>query len=171
MGDLDRAVESIEQGRAWGVADEVMQLEVKEPLSKVIKQKSATPAKERRDIGLRACGPWLRYSFLKRVGLTIVFWPIHSLIGVKASMPLWLKYFCWRWPHIGKPLTWGDIAEHPDPDDFHELLPLDFCWAVALAGKRQWLWYEPLEQLQRNKDNITYPVDWEGKSNTWYPFW
>jgi hypothetical protein len=65
----------------------------------------------------------------------------------------------------------GSVAEHPDPEDFHEVLLLDFYWVVALAGRRQWLWYEPLEQLQRNKDSITYPVDWGGEKTPWYPFW
>jgi len=201
MADLDKAVERIEQGEAWVETDEVVQVEVKKPLDKVIKQEressavkdyvrgyqavpesanevkaahrtgNTTLAEEPWDIGLRVCGPWLRYSFLKRVGLIIIFWPIYIFIGVKVSIPLWRKYFCWRWLHIGKPLTWGDVTERPDPDDFHEILPLDFYWAIALAGRRRWLWYEPLEQLQRNKDGITYPVDWAGKSDTWYPFW
>jgi len=201
MADLDRALERIEQGKAWDKTDEVVEIEVKKPLDKVIKHErdssavkdyvrgyrempestekieaaqqtgSVALAKEPWDTGLRACGPWLQYSLLKQIGLTIVFWPIYIFIGVKASMLLWLKYFCWRWLHIGKPLTWGDITEHPDPEDFHEILPLDFYWAVALVGRRQWLWYEPLEQLQRNKDSITYPVDWGGEKSPWYPFW
>lgn len=36
MGDLDKAVESIEQGNAWDKTDEVVQIEVKKPLDKVI---------------------------------------------------------------------------------------------------------------------------------------
>lgn len=51
-------------------------------------------AEEPWGIGFRACGPWLQYSLLKRIGLAIIFWPIYIFIGVKASMPLWLKYFC-----------------------------------------------------------------------------
>jgi hypothetical protein len=38
MSDLDKAVESIEHGEAWDETDEVVQVEVKKPLSKVIKQ-------------------------------------------------------------------------------------------------------------------------------------
>ena len=36
MADLDKAVESIEQGEAWNETDEVVQVEVKKPLDKVI---------------------------------------------------------------------------------------------------------------------------------------
>lgn len=36
MADLDKVVEHIEQGEAWDEADEVVQLEVKTPLNKVI---------------------------------------------------------------------------------------------------------------------------------------
>ena len=36
MTDLDRTVEKIEQGDAWDEADEVVQVEVKRPLDKVI---------------------------------------------------------------------------------------------------------------------------------------
>jgi len=36
MADLDKAVERIEQGDAWDETDEVVQVEVKKPLDKVI---------------------------------------------------------------------------------------------------------------------------------------
>jgi len=36
MGDLDREVERIERGEAWDETDEVVQVEVKKPLDKVI---------------------------------------------------------------------------------------------------------------------------------------
>ena len=36
MTDLDKAMEHIEQGEAWDEADEVVQVEVKKPLDKVI---------------------------------------------------------------------------------------------------------------------------------------
>jgi len=36
MVDIDKAVERIEQGDAWGKRDEVVQIEVKRPLDKVI---------------------------------------------------------------------------------------------------------------------------------------
>jgi hypothetical protein len=36
MTDLDKAVEGIEQGDAWDEGDEVVRLEVKKPLDKVI---------------------------------------------------------------------------------------------------------------------------------------
>ncbi len=36
MADLDKAVEDIEQGNAWNKTDEVVQVEVKKPLDKVI---------------------------------------------------------------------------------------------------------------------------------------
>ena len=36
MTDLDKAVEGIEQGNAWNEGDEVVRLEVKKPLDKVI---------------------------------------------------------------------------------------------------------------------------------------
>jgi len=38
MADLDKAVERIEQGEAWDETDEVVEVEVKKPLDKVIKQ-------------------------------------------------------------------------------------------------------------------------------------
>ena len=36
MNDLDKTIESIEQNDAWNDSDEVVQLEVKKPLDKVI---------------------------------------------------------------------------------------------------------------------------------------
>jgi len=36
MADIDKLVERIEQGDAWDEADEVVQVEVKKPLDKVI---------------------------------------------------------------------------------------------------------------------------------------
>ncbi len=36
MADLDREIERIEQGDAWDEGDEVIQVEVKKPLDKVI---------------------------------------------------------------------------------------------------------------------------------------
>jgi hypothetical protein len=36
MADIDKLVERIEQGDAWDKADEVVQVEVKKPLDKVI---------------------------------------------------------------------------------------------------------------------------------------
>ena len=36
MADLDKAVEDIERGNAWNESDEVVRVEVKKPLDKVI---------------------------------------------------------------------------------------------------------------------------------------
>lgn len=36
MADIDKAVEKIEQGDAWEETDEVVRIEVKKPLDKVI---------------------------------------------------------------------------------------------------------------------------------------
>ncbi len=36
MADLDKGIERIEQGDAWDESDEVLQVEVKKPLDKVI---------------------------------------------------------------------------------------------------------------------------------------
>ena len=36
MTDLDKAIKEIEQGNAWDESDEVVQIEVKKPLDKVI---------------------------------------------------------------------------------------------------------------------------------------
>jgi hypothetical protein len=36
MADIDKAAESIEQGDAWNESDEVVRVEVKKPLDKVI---------------------------------------------------------------------------------------------------------------------------------------
>jgi len=36
MAELDKAVEDIEQGEAWNETDEVVQVEMKKPLDKVI---------------------------------------------------------------------------------------------------------------------------------------
>lgn len=36
MGDMDKITEKIEQGNAWDEADEVVHVEVKKPLDKVI---------------------------------------------------------------------------------------------------------------------------------------
>ena len=36
MADIDKAIKDIEQGNAWDESDEVVQVEVKKPLDKVI---------------------------------------------------------------------------------------------------------------------------------------
>ena len=36
MADLDKAIKEIEQGNAWNESDEIVQVEVKKPLDKVI---------------------------------------------------------------------------------------------------------------------------------------
>ncbi|MDD4859056.1 MAG: hypothetical protein PHR56_02500 [Dehalococcoidales bacterium] len=36
MADMDKAIEKIEQGNAWDETDEVVQVDVKKPLDKVI---------------------------------------------------------------------------------------------------------------------------------------
>jgi len=36
MADIDKAIKEIEQGNAWDESDEVVQVEVKKPLDKVI---------------------------------------------------------------------------------------------------------------------------------------
>ena len=36
MADIDKAIEEIEQGNAWDESDEVVQVEIKKPLDKVI---------------------------------------------------------------------------------------------------------------------------------------
>ena len=42
MAELDKVVESIEQGDAWDESDEVAQVEVKKPLDKVIPVRLST---------------------------------------------------------------------------------------------------------------------------------
>jgi hypothetical protein len=42
MTDLDKAVERIEQGEAWDKTDEVVEVEVKKPLDKVIPVRLST---------------------------------------------------------------------------------------------------------------------------------
>jgi len=42
MTDLDKAVERIEQGEAWDKTDEVVEMEVKKPLDKVIPVRLST---------------------------------------------------------------------------------------------------------------------------------
>ena len=36
MADIDKAIKEIEQGKAWDESDEVVQVEIKKPLDKVI---------------------------------------------------------------------------------------------------------------------------------------
>jgi hypothetical protein len=36
MADIDKAIKEIEQGKAWDASDEVVQVEIKKPLDKVI---------------------------------------------------------------------------------------------------------------------------------------
>jgi len=36
MADIDKAIKEIEQGNAWDASDEVVQVEIKKPLDKVI---------------------------------------------------------------------------------------------------------------------------------------
>jgi hypothetical protein len=78
MGDLDKTAEQIEQGEAWNETDEVVQVEVKKPLDKVIPVRFSTDQWERlrqeaRDLGI---GP----TTLARM------WVLERLRqGVKAS--------------------------------------------------------------------------------------
>ncbi|MCL4459782.1 MAG: hypothetical protein M1136_11785 [Chloroflexi bacterium] len=57
MVDLDREIERIEQGDAWDESDEVIQVEVKKPLDKVIPvrlsaEKWEELRKEARELGI-----------------------------------------------------------------------------------------------------------------------
>lgn len=57
MADIDREIERIEQGDAWEEADEVVEVEVKKPLDKVIpvrlsSEKWEQLRKEARELGI-----------------------------------------------------------------------------------------------------------------------
>lgn len=57
MADLDKEIERIEQGDAWDESDEVVQVEVKKPLDKVIPvrlpaEKWEELRKEARELGI-----------------------------------------------------------------------------------------------------------------------
>lgn len=57
MADLDREIERIEQGNAWDENDEVVQLEIKKPLDKVIPVRLSTEKweelrEEARELGI-----------------------------------------------------------------------------------------------------------------------
>ena len=57
MTDLDKAVENIEQGDAWEESDEVVHVEVKKPLDKVIPVRLSTDKweelrREARELGI-----------------------------------------------------------------------------------------------------------------------
>ena len=57
MGDLDREIERIEQGNAWDENDEVIRVEVKKPLDKVIPVRLSADKweelrKEARELGI-----------------------------------------------------------------------------------------------------------------------
>lgn len=59
MTDLDKAFERIEQGKAWDETDEVVQVEVKKPLDKVIPVRLSTDTWEelRREAKELGIGP------------------------------------------------------------------------------------------------------------------
>ena len=57
MADLDKEIERIEQGDAWDESDEVVQVEVKKPLDKVIPVRLSSEnweemRKEARELGI-----------------------------------------------------------------------------------------------------------------------
>jgi len=57
MADLDKAIKDIEQGNAWDEGDEVVQVEVKRPLDKVIPVRLSTDKweelrREAREMGI-----------------------------------------------------------------------------------------------------------------------
>ena len=57
MADLDKEIERIEQGDAWNESDEVIQVEIKKPLDKVIPvrlsaEKWEELRKEARELGI-----------------------------------------------------------------------------------------------------------------------
>jgi len=57
MADLDKAIKGIEQGNAWDEGDEVVQIEVKKPLDKVIPVRLSSDKweelrKEARELGI-----------------------------------------------------------------------------------------------------------------------
>ncbi len=75
MADIDKAIKEIEQGNAWDESDEVVQIEVKKPLNKVIPVRLSADKweeirKEARDLGV---GPttlarmWILERLRKRV--------------------------------------------------------------------------------------------------------
>jgi 2-iminoacetate synthase ThiH len=57
MADLDKTIKDIEQGNAWDEGDEVVQIEVKKPLDKVIPVRLSSDKweelrKEARELGI-----------------------------------------------------------------------------------------------------------------------
>ena len=57
MGDLDKEIQRVEQGNAWDESDEVVQVEVKKPLDKVIPVRLSADKweelrKEARELGI-----------------------------------------------------------------------------------------------------------------------
>jgi len=57
MADIDKAIKEIEQGNAWDESDEVVQVEIKKPLDKVIPVRLSTDKweeirKEARELGV-----------------------------------------------------------------------------------------------------------------------
>ena len=78
MGNLDQVVEKIEQGNAWDDTDEVVQVEVKKPLDKVIPVRLSSEKWEelRREAKELGIGPttlarmWILERLRQRVNLT-----------------------------------------------------------------------------------------------------
>ena len=121
---------------------------------------------------LIVCGPWLGFSIWKRILLALRYWLPWVIAAAWRSKRVWWRY--WLWKLFGfKPMVWADIIDgKPDKEDLQEavLFP-GVLFGTLLAGKGRWLWYESIEQLERKRDEIDYPVDWDSKGKGWYPFW
>lgn len=137
---------------------------------------------------LTACGPWLKYSLIKRIWLFLIWWPRCF------STALWkTKYYWYRWllyilniKHYileYDVINWEEYRKHHTAQEVFEEQERtkEYFWHPPwadfniLAGMAHpmWLWYERMDQLERNwaKNKINYPVDWSRKGKPWYPFW
>ncbi len=89
MADIDKEVENIEQGEAWNESDEVVQIEVKQPLDKVIPVRLPAETweqlrKEAKELGI---GPTtlVRMWIMERLRLQLISSPNNSTLKLFES--------------------------------------------------------------------------------------
>lgn len=118
-----------------------------------------------------ACGPWLKFSIWKRILLALRYWLPWVAVAAWRTKCVWWRYCLWKLFGM-RPMVWADIIEgKPDKDDLGAVLHPAVIFSTYVGGKGHWLWYESQKQLEKNRDKINYPVDWENKGKGWYPFW
>ena len=136
---------------------------------------------------LLPCGPWIEYSWPRRVWLTVRWWPWGVARGVWGA-----KYYVWRLVlhklHLrhylleSEEVDWDDYWLHHTDEEMADHLaytqryfgmtPGTVFLLAARRSQPRFLWYEERKQLEQRKaaGKLHYPVGWDGR-RPWYTLW